>query len=226
MRPPTRGRGWRSGSTTSTRCMSGASPRASTSPIHQPTNHGESANSTSATRTATCCASAKRGDAPQPARSEPTALSPIDRAMARWPTWPVDLALFESVQLARAGTAPGSHGKSRLRPNDRVAVSAGEGSLGWSFARRRPRYGARVLHVSRAPDGGLGLGVGAFGAAVWAQREPSCHRWHVWRTQRPRAPAACGDDWGVGPTGVRELRRPSPRDGSGCIALEKPDRPD
>jgi hypothetical protein len=79
-----------------------------------------------------------------------------------------------------------------------------------------------VVLVSRTPHGGLGLGVGAFGAAVWAQREPRCHRWHLWRTRRPAAPAPCGDDWGFGETGVREPRRPRPCGGGDSIALDEP----
>jgi hypothetical protein len=80
-----------------------------------------------------------------------------------------------------------------------------------------------MLHVSRAPHGGLGLAAGAFGAAVWVQREPRCHRWHVWRTRLPDAPAAGGDDWGFGTTGVRDPRRPLPRGGGDSIALDEPD---
>jgi hypothetical protein len=76
--------------------------------------------------------------------------------------------------------------------------------------------------MSRVRDGGLGLAVGAFGAAVWVQREPRCHRWHVWRTRLPDALALCGDDRGFGTTGVREPRRPLPRGGSDSIALDEP----
>ncbi len=80
-----------------------------------------------------------------------------------------------------------------------------------------------MLHLSRAPHGGLAVGIGVFGNAVWAQREPHGHHWRVWRTRTPEAPAACGDDWGLGPTGVREPRLPGPRDGGGNVALDIPD---
>jgi hypothetical protein len=80
-----------------------------------------------------------------------------------------------------------------------------------------------MLHVSRATHGGLAIGVGAFGSAVWAQREPHCHRWRLWRTRVPKAPAPSGDDWGFGTTGVREPRRPQPQGGTGTIALGLPD---
>jgi hypothetical protein len=80
-----------------------------------------------------------------------------------------------------------------------------------------------MVHLSRAPHGGLAVGVGAFGTAVWAQREPRCHRWSMWRTRAPKAPAPCGDDWGFGTTGVREPRRPLPRCGGDTIALDLPD---
>lgn len=90
------------------------------------------------------------------------------------------------------------------------------------MARVRPRYGNPVLHLSRAPHGGLALGVGAFGSALWAQREPRCHRWHVWRTHVPNTPVPCGDDWGFETGGVREPRRPTPRAGGDAIALEPP----
>ena len=79
-----------------------------------------------------------------------------------------------------------------------------------------------MVHLSRAPHGGLAVGIGAFGTAVWAQREPRCHRWSMWRT-RASAPAPCGDDWGFGATGVREPRRPLPRGGGDTIALDLPD---
>jgi hypothetical protein len=77
-----------------------------------------------------------------------------------------------------------------------------------------------VVHVSRAAHGGLAIGIGAFGNAVWAQRQPHCHRWSVWRTRVPVGPTTCGDDWGFGTTGVREPRRPRPQGGEGTIALD------
>jgi hypothetical protein len=67
-----------------------------------------------------------------------------------------------------------------------------------------------MVHASRLPSGGLALGLGAFGSAVWVQREAVCHRWHVWRTRVPKAAIDCGDDWGFGSAGVREPRRPLP----------------
>ena len=67
-----------------------------------------------------------------------------------------------------------------------------------------------MVHASRSPQGGLAIGVGAFGAALWIQREPICHRWRAWRTRRPEAGIDCGDDDGFGAAGVREPRRPLP----------------
>jgi hypothetical protein len=79
-----------------------------------------------------------------------------------------------------------------------------------------------MVHVSRVPHGGLAIGIGAFGTALWAQREPHCHRWSVWRTRLPNACAPWGD-WGFGTNGVREPRRPDPQGGTGTIALDTPD---
>jgi hypothetical protein len=75
-----------------------------------------------------------------------------------------------------------------------------------------------VVYASRSHDGGLALGFGAFGRALWAQREPSCHRWSVWRT-RPAQSIGCGEDWGFGSLGVREPRRPLPGGLSGAVEL-------
>ena len=78
-----------------------------------------------------------------------------------------------------------------------------------------------MLHASHAPQGGLALGLGAFGTAVWIQREPICHRWSVWRTRRPNEGIDCGDDQGFGSAGVREPRRPLPGQlgGAGSVSL-------
>jgi hypothetical protein len=67
-----------------------------------------------------------------------------------------------------------------------------------------------MVHASRASAGGLAFGLGAFGRALWVQRESVCHRWSVWRTRTPTAALRCGDDWGFGSAGVREPRRPLP----------------
>ena len=95
-----------------------------------------------------------------------------------------------------------------------------------------------MLHLSRSPHGGLGVGVGLFGRAVWAQREPYvvamdnrgdqvvtiCHRWSVWRTRAPKEIAGTGEE-GFGSAGVREPRRPLPGGLSGGSALHPPDSP-
>jgi hypothetical protein len=78
-----------------------------------------------------------------------------------------------------------------------------------------------MVHLSRAAHGGLAIGVGAFGSAVWAQREPQRRRWSVWRTRVPKKPASSGDDWGFGATGVREPRRPLPGRGGNTVALDR-----
>jgi hypothetical protein len=67
-----------------------------------------------------------------------------------------------------------------------------------------------MLHASRASNGGLAVGLGAFGRAVWVQRESACHRWRVWRTRAPDAAIDWGDADGFGSAGVREPRRPLP----------------
>jgi hypothetical protein len=79
-----------------------------------------------------------------------------------------------------------------------------------------------VIHVSRSDHGGLALGVGAFGTAVWVQREPVCHRWSMWRTRRAMS-FGCGDfPEGFGSAGVREPRRPRPGGLSGSVGLTLP----
>jgi hypothetical protein len=80
-----------------------------------------------------------------------------------------------------------------------------------------------MAHLSRAAHGGLAIGVGAFGSAVWAQRESQLHRWRVWRTRVPDKPVSCGDDWGFGTTGVREPRRPLPGLDGDTVALDPRD---
>ena len=85
------------------------------------------------------------------------------------------------------------------------------------------------------PHGGLAVGVGAFGRAIWARREPYVvaeqdfgdqvvavfHRWSFWRTRTPDGIAG-PDDEGFGSTGVREPRRPLPGGLSGESALRPP----
>lgn len=80
-----------------------------------------------------------------------------------------------------------------------------------------------MVYVSRSRHGGLAVGLGAFGRAVWAQREPGCHRWSVWRT-RPATGFGCGDfPPGFGLAGVREPRRPPPGGLSGTVRLTPPE---
>jgi hypothetical protein len=95
-----------------------------------------------------------------------------------------------------------------------------------------------MLHLSQLPHGGLAIGVGAFGRAVWAQREPYvvvtdnlgyhavtvCHRWTFWRTRAPKKFAGPGGE-GFGLAGVREPRRPLPGGRSGESALRAPSDP-
>jgi hypothetical protein len=68
-----------------------------------------------------------------------------------------------------------------------------------------------MVYASHSPNGGLAVGLGVFGRAVWIQRQAVCHRWRVWRTRTPDAGITCGDlGDGLGPAGVREPRRPLP----------------
>ena len=76
-----------------------------------------------------------------------------------------------------------------------------------------------MVHLSGAPDGGLAIGVGAFGTSWWVQREPISHRWRVWRTRTPRAGIVHGDE-GLGSAGVREPRRPLPGSLWGAAAVD------
>jgi hypothetical protein len=92
-----------------------------------------------------------------------------------------------------------------------------------------------MVHLSQSPHGGLAIGVGVFGRAVWAQREPYvvttdnagvqavavCHRWSFWHTQAPKEIAGPGEE-GSGSAGVREPRRPLPGGLSGESALRPP----
>ena len=79
-----------------------------------------------------------------------------------------------------------------------------------------------MFHASRSAKGGLAVGLGAFGTALWVQREAGCHRWRVSRTRRPQAAMNCGDDEGLASAGVREPRRPLPG-GLGAQGLVDPD---
>jgi hypothetical protein len=79
-----------------------------------------------------------------------------------------------------------------------------------------------VIYATRSQHGGFAIGVGAFGRALWAQREPWCHRWAVWRTRAAQG-VACGDEPGMGSTGVREPRRPLPGGLSGAVELRPPE---
>jgi hypothetical protein len=79
-----------------------------------------------------------------------------------------------------------------------------------------------MFHAARSSNGGLSVGLGALGGAVWVQREPACHRWRVWRTRTPKVAIDCGDiGEGFGPAGVREPRRPLPGGlgGAGLVDL-------
>ena len=79
-----------------------------------------------------------------------------------------------------------------------------------------------MVYVSRSHHGGFAIGIGAFGKALWAQREPSCHRWSVWQTRRVTG-FGCGDvPPGFGSAGVREPRRPLPGGLSGAAELRLP----
>jgi hypothetical protein len=92
-----------------------------------------------------------------------------------------------------------------------------------------------MIHLSHSPHGGMAIGMGVFGSAVWAQREPCVvtkdndgvqvilvrHRWSFWRTRAPKEIAGSGDE-GLGSAGVREPRRPLPGGLSGGSALRPP----
>jgi hypothetical protein len=88
--------------------------------------------------------------------------------------------------------------------------------------------------LSHSPHGGLAIGIGAFGRAIWAQREPYCvvreadlpevgirGRWSFWRTRTPRGIAGPGEN-GSPSAGVREPRRPLPNGTSGAATLPEP----
>jgi hypothetical protein len=70
----------------------------------------------------------------------------------------------------------------------------------------------------------MAIGAGALGTSVWLQREPTCHRWHLWRARTPTHPIRCGDDWGFGAAGGREPRQPRPGGLGGTAALDPPGR--
>jgi len=79
-----------------------------------------------------------------------------------------------------------------------------------------------VVYVSRSHQGGFAVGVGVLGRAVWAQREPGCHRWSVSRTRAATA-FGCGDlPPGFASAGVREPRRPLPGGLSGAVEIRLP----
>jgi hypothetical protein len=97
-----------------------------------------------------------------------------------------------------------------------------------------PAYFAGVFHLSHSPHGGLAVGIGAFGRAIWAQRDPYClvreadppevgirRRWSFWRTRTPGGLAGPGEN-GTPTTGVREPRRPLPNGTSGAVTLPDP----
>src|SRR5215207_571532 len=83
--------------------------------------------------------------------------------------------------------------------------------------------GVIVIYVSRSHHGGFAVGAGAFGRALWAQREPCCNRWSIWRTRR-EASFGCGDfPPGFGSAGVREPRPPLPGGLSGAVRVTPPE---
>jgi hypothetical protein len=77
-----------------------------------------------------------------------------------------------------------------------------------------------VLYVSRSRLGDIAIGVGAFGQAVWVQRESVGHSWKVWRTRRPERGISRGEDEGLGSAGVREPRRPLPGHLGGAAVVD------
>jgi hypothetical protein len=109
-----------------------------------------------------------------------------------------------ALGAAAAGPRRGGRGAAALTRADRLTTRS------WQPLDARATV-SDVLHLSRAPQGGLALGIGAFGTAVWAQREPRCHRWHVWRTQAPREVGPCGDDWGFWNGRGSRASPPTPR---------------
>ena len=51
---------------------------------------------------------------------------------------------------------------------------------------RVPTHTSLMFHASRSAKGGLAVGLGASGTALWAQRNAGCHRSRVSRTRRPQ----------------------------------------
>jgi hypothetical protein len=77
-----------------------------------------------------------------------------------------------------------------------------------------------MLHVSRQPGGGVVVGGGIGGRAIWFRRDPYCHRWSVWRTRLPQLGPFGGYGDEPGSAGVREPRRPQPSDSGSTAAID------
>jgi hypothetical protein len=76
-------------------------------------------------------------------------------------------------------------------------------------------------YATRAPHGGLALGLSLAGRGVWLERQPLCHRWRLLRSRIPCAPLGGHGD-APPDVGVREPRTPRPGTGSGHITLDPP----
>ena len=78
-----------------------------------------------------------------------------------------------------------------------------------------------AVYATRAPRGGLAVGLSLAGRGIWLERQPACHRWRLSRSRVPDRPLAGGDD-APPDAGVREPRTPRPSAGSGQVALDPP----
>jgi hypothetical protein len=108
--------------------------------------------------------------------------------------------LTQTAGAAETSSGRKRHDRHRLASVCRLARVTAEGT-GFLILEH-------VFHLSQSPHGGLDIGLGDFGRAVWAQREPYVvttddagdqvvivsHRWSFWCTRAPKGIAAQGHD--------------------------------